>query len=550
MELTKDQRIELACRDIIEYLIDHPDFKRKNITQLKNRFVKQYHIKKTMPNSLIIKHATEDELELIQHMLRRRSTRTISGVTVVAVMTKPFQCPGDCIYCPGESSQPDDKAAKSYTGKEPAARRSIRYDYDPYLQTKHRLMDQQAIGHNIDKVELIVMGGTFLATPIAYQESFIHGCYDAIYNYHEPNFNDDVRTKSLDIVKKKLEKAKLRLVGLTIETRPDYCMEEHVNRMLYYGATRVEIGVQTTRESILDNLSRGHTIQDTIDSIRIAKDAGLKINAHIMPNLPNSNLEDDLKDFEELFNNPDFRPDMLKIYPTLVIEGTELYEMWIKGDYKSYSLQESIDLVAKMKSKVPKYVRIQRIQRDIPAYLIMAGVNKSNLRQMVQQYMQETDRTCNCIRCREQGFIKRIQKKQGKRNKKGIEFKKYKLQRLDYKASEGREVFLSFESKKDLLGYLRLRKPSNLSFRPELLKETAVVREIRIVGEMVPKDEDPTKNQVQHRGFGQRLLAEAEKIAKKEFHAKKLAVISGIGVREYFYNLDYKLDGVYVSKEL
>lgn len=547
--MTNEEKLECAAREIISYLVNHPRFEKKNITQLKNEVIKKYHFGKTPKNSQILEYATEDEMELIGHVLRRRSTRTISGVTVVAVMTKPFECPGKCIYCPGEQSQPGKKAAQSYTGQEPAAKRSIMFDYDPYLQTKNRLFDQQAIGHNVDKVELIIMGGTFLSTPDDYQVLFVKNCIDAMNNFYESDFNNDSLSKSLNHAKKKAESAKLRFIGLTIETRPDYCKMVHVNKMLNYGATRVEIGLQTTRSSILDGLSRGHTLDDTINAIKASKDGGLKVNTHIMPNLPGSDLQGDLDDFHNLFKNPAFRPDMLKIYPTLVIKGTKLYKMWKEGIYKSYSLEDTVQLIAKMKDSIPPYVRIQRIQRDIPAYLIVDGVKKSNLRQLVKNHMKKHGMKCKCIRCREHGFFNKILRKQGIMEPPS--FDEFQLKRMDYEASEGHEIFLSFENEDALLGYLRLRKPSSDKFRPEMLDQnTMIVREIRVVGELVPKDHDPRPTQLQHRGFGSKLLKRAEEIAKEEFDAKKIVVIAGIGVREYFYKQGYSLDGVYVSKNL
>ena len=535
----KDDQFECACKEIIKLLIEQPTFPKEKMTELKNRILKKYAIARTMKNSEILEYATEDELEIILPILRRRSTRTISGVTVVAVMTKPLDCPGKCLYCPGSDSQPGEKAAQSYTGQEPAAKRSIIYGYDAYLQTRHRLLDLQAIGHKTDKVEIILMGGTFLSAPESYQIEFVKKCYDAIINFNDPG-DHPILSDSFDETLNAAESSNIRIVGLTIETRPDYCQSSHIDKILSYGGTRVEIGIQTTRETILKNLNRGHTIQDSIDAIRGAKDAGLKVNAHIMPNLPGSTPEEDYEDFLNLFRNPDFRPDMLKIYPTLVVKGTKLYDMWLKGEYISYPLDTMINLIARMKSKIPKYVRIQRIQRDIPAYLIQAGVKKSNLRQLVQQRLHEMHEECHCIRCKEHGFTRKT----------NLGLIDASLERMDYEASRGNEIFLSYEQNNTILGYLRLRKPSEQVHRVELRDNTMIVREIRVVGELVPRMEKPLQNQVQHRGFGQQLLSKAEDIARNEFDMKKLSVISGVGVREYFYNLGYRLDGVYMSKLL
>lgn len=533
------EKIKEIARAIINYLMKHPNTPREKITNIKGKYAKKFNYNEVIKNATILTYSTEEEKQILTQLLRRRTTRTLSGVSVIAIMTKPLPCPGTCVYCPGQDSQPDQKVAQSYTGREPAAMRSIHNNYDAYRQVKSRIEDLEAIGHTVDKIELIVMGGTFLSSAIIYQEEFIKGAYEGIL---------EKRVKTLEEVKRLSEKSKRRLIGLTIETRPDYCTEPYVDRMLNYGATRVEIGIQTVFDEIYKKNNRGHTTQDSIDAIRIAKDAGLKINAHMMPNLPGSNFAKDLESFDILFSHPEYRPDMLKIYPCLVIKGTKLYDWWKDGRYTPYSLDELINLIAKIKQHLPPYVRIQRIMRDIPAFLIEAGCKKSNLRQLVEKRLKELDINCNCIRCREYGIIKR---------KKNIEegfFNNIKLNRLDYKASLGQETFLSYENKKEgyLVGYLRLRKPSEFAHRPELSDgKTMIIREVRVVGELVPKDANPSNNnQLQHRGYGKLLMENAEKIAVEDYNSKKLAVISGIGARDWFYKMGYKRDGYYVSKKL
>ncbi len=533
------EKIKKIARAIIDYLLEHPNTPREKITNIKGKYAKKFNYNEVIKNATILTYSTEEEKQILTQLLRRRTTRTLSGVSVIAIMTKPLPCPGTCVYCPGQDSQPDQKVAQSYTGREPAAMRSIHNNYDAYRQVKSRIEDLEAIGHTVDKIELIVMGGTFLSSAIIYQEEFIKGAYEGIL---------EKRVKTLEEVKRLSEKSKRRLIGLTIETRPDYCTEPYVDRMLNYGATRVEIGIQTVFDEIYKKNNRGHTTQNSIDAIRIAKDAGLKINTHMMPNLPGSNFAKDLESFDILFSNPEYRPDMLKIYPCLVIKGTKLYDWWKDGRYTPYSLGELINLIAKIKQHLPPYVRIQRIMRDIPAFLIEAGCKKSNLRQLVNKRLKELDINCNCIRCREYGIIKR---------EKNIEegfFNNIKLNRLDYKASLGQETFLSYENNKEgyLVGYLRLRKPSEFAHRPELRDgKTMIIREVRVVGELVPTDANPSNsNQLQHRGYGKLLMENAEKIAVEDYNSKKLAVISGIGARDWFYKMGYKLDGYYVSKKL
>ena len=384
------------------------------------------------------------------------------------------------------------------------------------------------------------MGGTILSTEVAYQKEFIKGAIEGII---------EQRVNTLEEAKKFAETSKRRLIGITIETRPDFCKEKDLDQMLYYGTTRVEIGIQTVYDDIYKLIKRGHTSVESIEAIRIAKDAGLKVNAHMMPNLPSSNYIKDLEMFDILFSNPDYCPDMLKIYPTIVIKGTELYDWWKQGKYIPYSEEELIDLIINVKKSLPPYVRIQRIMRDIPANLIEAGCKKSNLRQIVNEKLIQSNNKCNCIRCREFGIIKR-DNLIGNSALEDVE-----LIRYDYEASQGQEIFLSYENKekKYLIGYLRLRKPSPFAHRSELNDgNTLIVREIRIVVELVPKNSIPeNQGQIQHRGYGKLLMKNAEKICIEDFNAKKLAVISGIGAKDWFFSLGYKRDGeVYVSKQL
>lgn len=538
-EENNQAKIELIAREILTVILDNPNISKDKLTNIKGRIAKKYNYKSILKNAKILEYATEEEKEIILPLLKRRKTRTLSGVSVIAIMTKPLPCPGKCIYCPGTDSQPADKVAQSYTGKEPAAMRSIYCNYDPYKQVKSRIADLEAIGHEVDKIELIIMGGTFLSTDLSYQEEFVKGAMEGII---------DQKVKSLEKAKELAESSKRRVIGITIETRPDYCKEQHVNKMLDYGTTRVEIGVQTIYDNIYELVNRGHTTLDSIEAIRIAKDAGLKINAHMMPNLPGIDYSQDLDTFKQLFSNPDYRPDMLKIYPTLVIEGTTLYNWWKSGKYIPYSTKELVNLIASVKQDLPSYVRIQRIMRDIPATLIEAGCKNSNLRQLVHAKLEELQCKCNCIRCREFGISHR-KKFFDEKSLNNINF-----YRLDYEASQGNELFLSYENKEEdyLIGYLRLRKPSEWAHRKELNDgKTLIVREIKVVGELVPKDSKPDSyTQIQHRGFGKLLMENAERICIEDFDAKKLAVISGIGARDWFYDLGYVLDGPYVSKVL
>jgi elongator complex protein 3 len=387
-ELSNSEKMELISRDIIRFLMENPNYPRHKITNLKGKLGKKYNLDNVIKNAIILKYANDEERKILTQLLRRRKTRTSSGVSVIAIMTEPLPCPGECIYCPGSESQPNEKVAKSYTGQEPAALRSIHNHYDPFKQVESRINDLEAIGHQVDKIELIIMGGTFLSTELSYQRRFIQGAYEGVLGRYTSDLEDSL---------KQSEKSRKRVIGLTIETRPDYCKEKHVDLMLSYGATRVEIGVQTVYDDIFKLVNRGHTTKESKEAIRIARDAGLKINTHIMPNLPGSTVQKDLDLFNQLFSDPDYRPDMLKIYPCLVIKGTKLYEWWKQKKFQPYPTEQLVDLLAKVKENLPPYVRIQRIMRDIPAPLIEAGCNKSNLRQLVQERLIQKGTKCKCI---------------------------------------------------------------------------------------------------------------------------------------------------------
>ena len=466
-----------------------------------------------------------------------KPVRSLSGIVVVSVFTEPSPCPGRCIYCPGgiDVSIP---SPKSYSGHEPAARRAAELNYDPFLQVSHRISQLECLGHPTDKISLIVMGGTFISLPKEYRDAFMKGVYEGILGRRYPD-------KSLDFLKKQLETAPRRLVELTFETRPDFCFENHVDEFLYYGATRIEIGIQSLSDDVLKFIKRGHDVDCVRKAFRIAKDAGFKIVAHMMPNLPpDPDPERDFKDFLILLDDPDFRPDMVKIYPTAVVKGTELYDMWLHGKYEPYPEEELIRLLARVKKLIPPWVRVQRLQRDIPTYLVEAGYTYGNLREIVKNYMQKLGWRCRCIRCREVGH--RILKE-------NYEFSpdKVRLVKRRYIASGGIEVFLSFEDIRNdvVIGILRLRLPSENPHRPEIDHNTAIIRELHVYGALVPLGERFPES-TQHRGYGARLLKEAELIAMEEFDAKKIVIISGIGVREYYRRFGYRLEGPYMSKKL
>ncbi|MDI9619473.1 MAG: tRNA uridine(34) 5-carboxymethylaminomethyl modification radical SAM/GNAT enzyme Elp3 [Candidatus Nezhaarchaeota archaeon] len=467
----------------------------------------------------------------------RKPVRSISGVVVVTAMTRYHPCPhGRCIYCPKGSGV----TPQSYVDLSPVALRAKRVNYDPYLQVNSRLGTYQLMGHTPSKVELIVIGGTFPALPRDYQEFFIRRCFDALNSY--PSFA--ASSGSLEEAHAINENAQCRCVGLTVETRPDYADHHIADLLLALGVTRVELGVQTVFDDVLIRVKRGHTIGDVVNATLALKDAGFKVVYHYMPGLPGVDLDRDVEGFKELFRNPDFKPDMVKVYPTLVIPGTELYEMWVKGEYDEMDDDKAVEFLLRVKPFIPEWVRLIRIQRAIPSCCIAAGTKMNNIREVVREKISELGLKCRCIRCREVGFAKlKFDLKPSDLN--------FKLKRRAYSASGGTEYFLSLEDDElDLIaGYVRVRVPSN-PWRSELAeKPTAIVRELHIYGPEVPVGGEDD-GAWQHRGFGKALMAEAERTAREELDVKRLAVISAVGARTYFYSLGYRRVGPYVVKDL
>jgi elongator complex protein 3 len=422
---------------------------------------------------------------------------------------------------------------QSYTPESPAVLRGIECRFDAVKQIRVRLDSMADMGHPTDKIELIIMGGTFLSTPIDYQYQFIKDCYDAL---------NGAISGSLAEAKQVNEKAACRCVGLCVETRPDFCGEDEVKRMLEFGTTRVEMGVQTLDDEIYRLVHRGHTVEDVVKATALLKKYGFKVHYHWMPGLPGSTPEHDLALSRLLFTDPRFRPDGLKIYPTMVVAGTELEKWFLDGRYQPYDNSTLLDLVAGIKAIVPKYVRISRVLRDIPVKFITAGY-KDSLRGPVKKRMQEKGLECHCIRCREYGHRAASGRKMGEPT----------LQRMDYPASGGAEIFLSFEDEREtLFGLLRLRIQSE-SIPVSGLENTtpaAVIRELHVYGPEVPlKNQSP--DSAQHKGLGKALLKEAERIAREEFNLQQMLILSGVGAREYYRTeFGYRSAGDYMVKRL
>ena len=439
------------------------------------------------------------------------------------------------------------------------------YEYHPYVQCFNRLKQLKKIGHPIDKVELIIMGGTFPSRDLSYQEWFVSQCLKAMCDFglimenkptnYDYNLDyDEIRSFEKGVLKayppndyvliedvqSVNENSKVRCVGMTFETRPDYCKKEHINRMLDFGVTRVELGVQTLSDELYLKIKRGHTITDVVEANQLLRDSAVKVAMHMMPGLF-SNPESDLKMFKQLFSDDNFKPDMLKIYPCLVTKGSELYDLWAEGKYEPYDDDEAVELITKVKAILPKWVRTMRIQRDIPSTLIEAGVKKSNLGELVYNNLERHNITCQCIRCREIGH---------KKTTREYTLDDFELFNESYNACEGKEYFLSIEdvNEESLAGFIRLRLPSRNHFRSEIGDSTALIRELHVYGNMI-KIGGKNPNIGQHTGFGEKLLKEAENIAI-ENGKDEMAIISGIGTRNYYRKFGYEKVGPYMMKSL
>jgi elongator complex protein 3 len=531
----------LAVSHIVQALIVAYDKSESlNFTTLKTKVARQYKIQGVPRITDILASIPTEYKPKLLPFLRQKPVRTASGVAVVAVMSKPHRCPhiamtgGVCVYCPGGPDSDFEYSTQAYTGYEPTSMRAIRARYDPYSQTRGRLAQLRALGHDVSKVEFIVMGGTFMSLDKSYKDYFIRNLHDALSGHKSSSVEEAVRYS---------EQSTLKCIGITIETRPDYCLKPHLREMLGYGCTRIEIGVQSVYESVARETNRGHTVSAVINSFQLAKDCGFKVVTHMMPDLPNTGLERDLTGFCEFFDNPAFRPDGLKLYPTLVIRGTGLYELWKTGRYQNYTPDELVELTASVMAMVPPWTRVYRIQRDIPMPLVSSGVEHGNLRELALARMRDLDLPCKDIRTREVG-MKQIQE--------SVSPDDVELIRRDYVANGGWETFLSYEdpAKDILIGLLRLRKASSVAFRPEISNVScSIVRELHVYGTAVAvSGRDPTR--FQHQGFGMLLMEEAERIAREEHGSAKILVISGVGTRHYYRKMGYELDGPYMSKVL
>jgi elongator complex protein 3 len=546
----ENERYMSACAEIVNTLIQEHEAQydeskpRKdiNLNKLRGQMAKKHRLSNQPPLTAIISAVPEHYKKYILPKLIAKPIRTSSGIAVVAVMCKPHRCPhiaftgNICVYCPGGPDSDFEYSTQSYTGYEPTSMRAIRARYDPFEQARGRVDQLKSLGHSVDKIEYIIMGGTFMSLPQDYRDTFISQLHNALSGY--------TNTTNVDEAVLAASQSTIKCVGITIETRPDYCLDTHLSSMLRYGCTRLEIGVQSLYEDVARDTNRGHTVTAVAHTFCLAKDAGFKVVSHMMPDLPNVGMERDLYQFQEYFENPAFRTDGLKIYPTLVIRGTGLYELWRTGRYKNYTPNALIDLVARILALIPPWTRIYRVQRDIPMPLVTSGVENGNLRELALARMKDFGTNCRDVRTREVG-INEVKNK--------IRPSQVELVRRDYVANGGWETFLAYEDPKQdiLIALLRLRKCSTATtFRPELTSQpSSLVRELHVYGMAIPVH-GRDKAKFQHQGYGGLLMKEAERIARNEHGSAKIAVISGVGVRGYYERLGYWLDGPYMSKML
>ena len=534
LQLAREESNQQAVRDIDQYrdallalfvvLRETKDVSTTRIAQLIAQHV-------PMPKDRIIeayRQLSEQGLipfdQIIMDRLRITPVRTISGVAPFAVLTGPYPCPADCIFCPDAKGMP-----RSYLPEEPGAQRAKMARFDPFRQTAMRLQMLNDEAHPTDKIELLILGATWSAYPHKYQEWFIRRCLDAMNGKDSATLPEAQRLN---------ETAEHRNVGLVVETRPDYINMDEVRRLRYLGATKVQLGVQSLDDGILAANRRGHTVEDARRAVRLLRLAGFKLHLHWMPNLLGATPEADRVDFTRLWDDPAFRPDELKIYPCTLITGTELEKYYARGEYHPYTDQELVELLVACKTIIPPYCRVNRVMRDIPSQYVAAGSVASHLRQVVQREMKRRGLQCHCIRCREIRGEK-------------VGADDLRLDVTTYLTDATTEYFLSYvTSRGKLAGFLRLSIALPDARREEILEElwdTAVIREVHVYGPALELGAS-SRGEAQHLGLGTRLIEHAESIAQSA-GIKRLAVISAIGTREYYRRQGFELGELYMTRQ-
>ena len=498
-----------------------------------------------MYNEMVAAGEIQEDAPLLER-IRMKPMRTLSGVTTVTVLTKPYPCPGKCIFCPTDVRMP-----KSYLPDEPGAMRGLEHEFDPYAQVRSRIQQLESVGHPTDKIELLILGGTWSSYRRDYQEWFIKRCFDAMNDIHsalsgavaigetQSKRRDDVqRVAEGELLKAHTlnETAHHRNVGLVIETRPDEITPEELRWLRHLGVTKVQMGAQSLDDHILEINKRGHNVECTRQATALLRAAGFKIVLHWMPNLLGATPESDSEDFARLWK--DFCPDEIKIYPNQLLANAELYEYWQRGEFKPYTTQELIDLIADIKPTIPRYCRVNRVIRDIPSTNVVEGNRRTSLRQDVHDEMQRRGTHCECVRCREV-------------RGKPIHPELLRLDDMLYPAGGAEEHFISYVTPDDkLAGFLRLSLPGKDS--PETgmpdLDSAALIREVHVYGQSLPVGAEK-QGAAQHAGLGTRLLEKAESIAKANGF-KRMAVISAVGTRGYYLERGFERGELYLTKNL
>ena len=511
-------------RDVTQTLRDHP---------LKDGG----YLNKSMLVSIYNELVAAGEMDPDSHLLERirmKPMRTLSGVTTVTVLTKPYPCPGKCIFCPTDVRMP-----KSYLPDEPGAMRAVEHQFDPYAQVRSRITQLESLGHPTDKIELLILGGTWSSYKRDYQEWFVKRCFDAM---------NDLTPEPLSPGERGLAEGQLveahtynetthhRNVGLVIETRPDEITPDEIRWLRHLGVTKVQMGAQSLDDRILEMNKRGHDVECTRKATALLRAAGFKIVLHWMPNLHGATPESDREDFARLWN--DFCPDEIKIYPNQLLANAELYEYWQRGEFKPYTTQELIDLIADIKPSIPRYCRVNRVIRDIPSTNVVAGNRRTSLRQDVQVELKRRGTKCQCVRCRE---VKG----------KSVSTESLQLDDLVYQAGAAQEHFVSYVTRDDkLAGFVRLSLPGKDSPQTGIsdLDGAALIREVHVYGQSLPVGAEKD-GAAQHVGLGTRLLEEAERVARANGF-KQMAVISAVGTRGYYLRRGFERGELYLTKKL
>jgi len=471
----------------------------------------------------LVEEGVWEENTALLARIRMKPMRTLSGVTTVTVLTQPYPCPGKCIFCPTDVRMP-----KSYLPNEPGAMRGLQHHFDPYAQVAARLQALEAVGHPTNKIELLILGGTWSAYRRDYREWFVQRCFDALNGQESATLAEAQHLN---------ETAEHRNVGLVIETRPDHITPKALAHLRMLGVTKVQMGAQSLNDEILLRNQRGHTVEDTRRAVALLRAAGFKIVLHWMPNLLGATPESDRADFMRLWRDG-FAPDEIKIYPTQLLANADLYAYWERGEYQPYDTETLVDLIASVKPAIPRYCRVNRVIRDIPSTNVVEGNKRTSLRQDVHREMSRRGEHCQCIRCREVRRQKVLPET-------------LRLNDLVYQVGATEEHFLSFDTPEDrLTGFLRLSLPGegapDLGF--EDLREAAIIREVHVYGQSIEVGRE-LDGAAQHIGLGTQLLTHAEEIARRRGY-RRLAVIAAIGTRRYYAGRGFVPGELYMVKRL